>query len=882
MLRALSVARTTSVLGLSWVLLIQPAAVRAQYAESDLMLLAVRLDGRFERVLLEEVVASYAVGDRVLVPLGELSRMLDLGIRVDPMRGMADGFVLREEQTFHVDVAEGTVRVDEKSFLLEPGDVEARDDDLYVDTEVLGRWLPIDLLVDRRDMVLAIRPRELLPRELRRLRELEASKILATAGEPSAAYPEMRVPYALWEVPFADLNLLLRSQPDERGERGTQAAFSTEMTSDLLYMESRLFAAGNEDGISDARFSLGRMDPEGRLLGFMGAREIVFGEALSPGLDLISLSRSGPGVLLSNFPLQQPIRFDEHTFQGDVPVGWEIELYRNDALIDYQRAGEDGRYLFEGVPLLFGRNVFRLAFYGPHGERREEQQVFNIGQSLTTPGRLYYRAVFNEPRDTEPRSAAELDLGVHRHLSVNLAAAVIGHAEGQNRYARAGVRGFRGPLSFTFDMAWDREGDRTVKAAVQTGFGPLGLSLQHARLESFDSEIFEPTFGPIRSRSLVRLDGAVPLGRRVSLPLLFQWRRDGLESGEGVHYLTNRLFSFYRGLSVTSELQRVFAEGEGPVENSTQGLLFLSRYTPRFAVRGEMAYDLEPAREVTGLTLSLEGWIGSEYRGSLGVLRRFREDATHLLLGANKMEGNYGFGLLADYSGEQGFAGSLSLTIALTRDSRTGRWDPDAKPTARSGGVSARVFVDADADGIMDSGESPLEGVGISADGLNLPSRTGRDGTVFLDGLSAHRGVNLTVSPGTLEDPFWMPGKTGVRLIPRPGKVARVDFPIVATGEITGTVYIQNGQDAREAAGMRLELLDEAGAVMREVKTASDGFYDIAGIPPGGYWLRISPDQLRAQRLLSPPPIPVRVEGAEGVVFDGLDIRLELGPLPAP
>jgi hypothetical protein len=44
------------------------------------------------------------------------------------------------------------------------------------------------------------------------------------------------------------------------------------------------------------------------------------------------------------------------------------------------------------------------------------------------------------------------------------------------------------------------------------------------------------------------------------------------------------------------------------------------------------------------------------------------------------------------------------------------------------------------------------------------------------------------------EDPQWSAQTTGVRLVPRPGKINAVDFAVIMTAEIDGTVYLFNRQ----------------------------------------------------------------------------------------
>jgi len=92
----------------------------------------------------------------------------------------------------------------------------------------------------------------------------------------------------------------------------------------------------------------------------------------------------------------RPTEFDRITLDGDLPIGWEVELYRNEVLLDFRVDQISGRYSFQNVPLLFGNNILRLAFYGPQGQVREELKQIRVGPEQIKPGEHRYRFAFNQ------------------------------------------------------------------------------------------------------------------------------------------------------------------------------------------------------------------------------------------------------------------------------------------------------------------------------------------------------------------------------------------------------------------------------------------------------------------------------------------------------
>src|SRR5690606_22044443 len=117
-----AVARLTSPLGLArrasasflmaaCLVFAVAGAALAQDGEPDLLLLEVRL-GPYR---LSEAMTAYQGRNVVLLPLGELSRLLTIGIATDPEKGAASGFVLDEQREFQLDVHRRMVTIADRS-----------------------------------------------------------------------------------------------------------------------------------------------------------------------------------------------------------------------------------------------------------------------------------------------------------------------------------------------------------------------------------------------------------------------------------------------------------------------------------------------------------------------------------------------------------------------------------------------------------------------------------------------------------------------------------------------------------------------------------------------------------------------------------------------
>lgn len=870
-----------------------PGAARGDgSAPRESLLFVVRLD----QLDLSEGIPVFSEGTRYFLPLGELCRLLDLAVEVDAGRGYAAGFLIDEKKRFELDLKFRRVSLAGAASSFDDAAAFAESDDIYVDSALLESWLPLKLEVRFHDLLVKITATEKLPLQQR----LERDKKLAAGAKarPPVDLPRFALPYRRLDGPFVDASL----RYSKRGERGEgRLEYSLAATGDLLLLEANLFLYGSDEELTDARLTLGRKDPEGRLLGPLRAREVAFGDIFHPGLELAALPRSGPGFLISNFPLDQPSQFGRESFRGDLPPGWEAELYRGEELLAYVRSRDDGLYEFLDVPLLFGLNLFRVELYGPQGQRRTERRLRNVLDSLTPPGQLRYRLAGNDPGiryfgpdrfEAGPRASLELSTGLARNVSASLSLASVDYRDRSTTFAEAGLRAFAGPLLASFDLAVDGDGGTALQGRLQSRWRRFGVELRHAQLDSFESERFVVPGEELRSRTWLRLDTVLPATFLPRLPLYLDLRQDRYASGRELDQVAFRVSAFLRGLSLTHQiaLSRLTGDpsggeildglpgGRAPARRTAVGQLLLSKYVARLALRGRADYELEPRAELTGLELTAEWERRDAWLLSGGVSRLFRSGENRYSAGVGRVEGPFGINAIVDYGRLGGFGLSLLLSMSFSRDSRTGHWQHQARPLAFGGGLSARAFLDENGNGLLDPGENGIAGAGLLVGGNNTRLRTDEQGELFLANLPPYQPLSLAISPGTLEDPYWQPAGPGVAILPRPGKVAVVDFPVEITGEITGTVYLELQGRSREAPGIELELVAADGRVAARARSAADGFYDLDRLRPGLYTLRIAEAQVARLKLTGPTHREVRLEPG-GTILDNLDFQLVRGEI---
>lgn len=836
--------------------------------EDDQLLFEVRLEG----VMLTDSCPALAAGEHTRLPLGELCRELDLAIQVEPARAQAEGFLIDEKRRFRLDAKAATLTVAGVTTPLDRSQMEVQEDDLYLDTRLLARCLPLNIDVNRRTLVIALTGREPLPLVERWKREGGAGRLRQDPGLKT--FEPIPDPYRMLEVPAVDLTLTAQAG----GGRPVTGNGTLLAAGDLLGMSASGYALFQDPGgLQDRHLTLGRRDPHGGLLGPLRATDFALGEVLSTGLSLLTSPLAGTGIAFGNRPLQAGGAYDRHSFQGDLPPGWQVELYQNQILLAFQSSRADGRYEFLNIPLAFGLNEFRLAFYGPQGQRREEHQRFDISASQTPAGAFHYRLAGLQPHDgTRERSEYEFTYGLSERLTADAGVARAPLDGVLHNYGRAGLQGFWKPMAGSLSAGWDDTGGSVTELALRTRLGPLTFVGKDTEFQhGYQCEFYQLSNGAIRRRTELDLTAALPSPQRNRLTLEAGGYRDDLLLGGTADTTHFRLATSLAGLAISNEIDRTVVHSRtGPVPASTTGDLLASDVLPALVLRAQAGYTLDGGRRLSTLDLTAETSRIRNLTLQAGLDHTVADRDTSFNLGLVKAVGAYSLGATATYGNHTRLTANVTLRLGLGRDPREGRIYTKAQGSAGYGAVSALAFLDNNGNGRWDPGEKPVPDLGFRINGAAHPRVTDGAGVAFLDGLPQDVDANIAVAPGTLDDPLMHPVHPGARVTPRQGHVARLDVPVMLLGEINGTTCLRRGGQRVPAPGLRLELQDGEGRVVKSLRSAYDGFFNFTELPPGSY--RVVVPGAAAQRLgaSTPPPRNCRLL-PEGTVVDGMEIVLD-------
>lgn len=833
--------------------------------DADLNLLLLELN--LGQTRLAEILNAYELGDDILLPAGELAKLLTIGVTVDRASQTASGFVIEQKQLFRLDAASGTVVLPGRRERYDRRLVRWIDGDLYVASRLLQRWWPINLKLDVASLRLDVLPREKLPLQARMEREQKQKKTTSWAA-PDPAYPYVRLPYDAASLPFIDntLSFDLRGGGDEIR---TNIAYSGFLTGDLLGMEAAAYLAFSKQYPDPtARVTLARHDPGAGLLGPLQARSVILGSIGVPAFEnVVRGTGVGNGLLVSNRPLGLPTSYRSQTLRGELPPGWDVTLYINDALIAFQQARDDGLYEFPDLPLVYGGNDFRLVFNGPLGQTREERQSFRHDQTLTAPGKLLYTIATQRADDGSTRQMLQADFGASKNVSLRAGGLYIDDGSTERGYANAGVHAAVLGSMINIDHVREIGRGSLTEVGIRTSLGGMSVDLHRVWLNDFHSEFFSWGIDPLEVRDEIRIVGPIRVGQRFNFPVALHVRRERYASGRRALEVQQRLSFTVSGVSVTNLLDLRNITGPDRIG----GVLQISRRVASVGVSSQAVYTLGPTTQLMNFALSADKNFGSSTRLNLGVLKEFDAKRTVATAGISRNFGAFGLGVSGLFGGRENYAVGLQIFAAIGRNPHSGRLLSDWRPLAASGMLAARVFIDDNQNGLFDKDEDPVSGVGFNVNGgRSHRALTDADGGVLLNRLAPMAYADISIDLTTLEDAQLQPSVAGVRMLPRPGKVQKVNFPLVMTGEIDGTVYLVQNDKSRGIGNAVVELMDGRGEIVNSTRSSGDGFYVFLGVKPGAYSLRISPDQMdeldvsaEAEVAVTMPPDPDFISGID-------------------
>ena len=634
-------------------------------------------------------------------------------------------------------------------------------------------------------------------------------------------------------------------------------------------MTNHIFLHGDERGLKSGRWIAGRTDPGGDMFGVGGLYSVMAGDVQGQAAPMVGSLGRGVGMRVEAAPVTLTDSFNKTSIDGNARPGWTAELYVAGQLRDYQRIGDDGRFLFRDVNIVYGSNAIKVILYGPNGLVEERDFSQSVSAGLLPPGKVYGWGTVLQPGKTllgvDPAAACGTDgvnyalrgdWGVTTFLTLSVQASRVSPCQLQGNDADPiGTQNYRalesriqiGNIPATLGIVnQDPLGGLAFYGSASIPFVGRGVTLGIEKAnKQFVSNV--TGFGPAAIKDRYSISTSVPLGFGLidaGSAAIFAERtvqKSGSANDMVSIFYSHHLWSLPISHEIALNRSRMAAGAWSKLSGRYRAITSYDQ--GNFQIRGEYG-------------ATIDGGIKSNLLNLSGFYRRTDREVYSLGV-------NYSFKDGVGFSGSAQWEVKRKLTLGVSGSYAQGRGEVAAQmgfsfgahrgvgvnlsslQRSRLGGIMIRPFLDSNHDGKFGVGEEAVRGLEIGVNGVQMRGSLDPSRDLLIWDLEPGNGSVFNIGGELLKDEFQTTLFNNVIVTPRPGRVFKLDVPVVDAISLEGTVLFEDGKGkTRPVPLAKVEVLNAAGDVIRSTKTLSDGTFSIDDLLAGSWTIMASTDRL--------------------------------------
>ncbi|MBQ4831897.1 hypothetical protein J8L70_01450 [Pseudoalteromonas sp. MMG010] len=813
------------------------------------------------------------------IELNSLVEQLDFAIKVEPQQQQANGWFIYENNKFKLNITDEIATVNEKSFLLAKDDYYIDNGDIFISIEQLNNWFKLGITVDYGALKLNLNPISPLPIEKKIQRRTRTFYSSPDNAKPTL--PWKASPYKAFSAPVADL--LLSYTADESNNN---LSYSLLGSQDLAYVNAEYFLSGQKNNLlSESRLSFSRQSNNADMLGVLGVSNIEFGDILAVRNAGDSFNSYSTGIKINNKPLYKEVNGNLVTLSGAVAAGWDVELYRNNVLIDQQLSLPDGRYYFEDVPLIYGSNSFELIFYGPQGQVERKLEEFVIDGNSLEDDESYYELSLsqqgqkllekNNSNESGWLLSGRYETGLSDYISLYSGGSSLFNTTNADDEVKSYTLGSNLSLlnKFLFNVNYNQnnKSEKDIALTARTEFYEQSLSLNATKSSSLASTTTgSEKFNDTRTL-LFNMSGSLMSNRfgNLNYQNSFNYSKNERNS---INRFGNILNYSLSGVSVNNNLQWVNYKDD--TQNTVLGSTIVQKRFGSVGTRFNLNYAIKPEAEILNYEIQLNRMLWTSFDTELTLKNQLTSGIKTAELGVNWYNEYFSLNSSIDYNSEDEWKIGLFSRFSFGVDTANNDYFINRRSLVSYGSLLVHVFLDENNNGVFDEGESHVEGVKIKALQNYRRGATDKNGMALLSSMTANLTTDIVVDPRSFPDPFYVAANDGFSFTPRAGFVEYMEIPLNNSGEIEGTVY-QEMPDSKTVAGFAtVNLLDKKGNEVATTKAAYDGYYLFTDLRPGEYTAVVNEEFKTRKALKETQKINVNLS-AKGDVVAEVDFVLQ-------
>ena len=792
-----------------------------------------------------------------------------------------EGIFFRKENLISIKIANGAegVVIDTNARIIKMGDlaetygdaVSIVDEQVFLNQTILNRFFKFIISGRPSEGYISVSSDRPLNRDFRVMRENARTKI-------GNQYPQVngrgalpvKFDYALFSGIQADI---IFNNSYEFASKRSNTSYNINASSELAFLTNHILLNGDERGLKSGRWIAGRTDPGGDMFGIGGLYSVMAGDVQGQAAPMVGSLGRGVGMRVEAAPVTLTDSFNKTSIDGNALPGWTAELYVAGQLRDYQRIGDDGRFLFRDVNIVYGSNAIKVVLYGPNGLVEERDFSQSVSAGLLPPGKVYGWGTVLQPGKTllglDPAAACGTDgvnyalrgdWGVTTFLTLSVQASRVSPCQLQgNDPDPIGTQSYRalesriqiGNIPATLGIVDQHPiGGLAFYGSASIPFVGRGVTLGIEKAnKQFGSNA--TGFGPTAIKDRYSISTSVPLGFGLidagSAAIFAERsvRKSGFTNDMVSIFYSHGLWSLPISHEIALNRSRLGAGAWSKVGGRYRAITSYDQ--GNFQIRGEYG-------------ATIDGGIKSNLLNLSGFYRRTEREI-------------YSLGASYNFNGGVGFSGSAQLeikrklTLGVSGSYAQGRGEVAAqmgfsfgahrgvgvnmssRQRSRLGGIMILPFRDSNHDGKFGVGEEAVRGLEIGVNGVQMRGGLDPSRDLLIWDLEPGNGSVFNIGGERLKDEFQTTLFNNVIVKPRPGRVFKLDVPVVDAISLDGAVLFEgkNGEK-RPVPLAKVEVLNAAGDLIRSAKALSDGSFSIEDLLAGNWTVIASTDRLSKSR----------------------------------
>lgn len=805
----------------------------------------------FDRTYRMSVPTLFAQPNVVMLPIGELFDFLKITNKISSDGQVITGFFEKETNSFEINNLKKFVTFKGQTTPFNADESTTDIGTLYLKTTVFKRAFGFDMEFNNRSLSLQFTSPFELPL-FKIMKQEKQRENLRISGSESAVFDTIlkrdyhwfRGEMLDWSVASTQSN---ETTTDTRLEIGGGAELLGGETNIWLNYSTQYGMKRNQQ-----QYYWRWADNNAKLI-----RQFQVGRIATP--SIASVLSPVDGFMFTNALTTIRKALGNYTISNHTEPDWVVELYLNNQLISYTRADANGFYTFK-VPIVYGSSNIVLRFYGPSGEIRSEQKVYNMPFNLLPKGEFEYRVSGGSLLDsTNARFAkAEFNYGFTRTLTlgagVEYLSSIPTHSEvpflnltfqpfSQLLFTGEYAHNVRSKVTMNYSFPKNIVFDLTYSKYVP---GQEAITYNYLEERSTSLSIpfrFQNLTSSIRSsfRQNVYADFSYNSGE---LMWTNNYKNYSMILTNYANSSASNTWNLYGNLTLATKLQK-----ELNIRTSAQ-----YNYLFKQLISLRLEFDKKLFANGHG-SLKLEN---NFLTNSKSVNLTFRYELPYMTTNATASVSNSKVQFSENASGSFAF-NSGGKYVHTDRRNAVGR-----------SGISIIPFIDMNFNGIKDANEPNSKGLKVRSSGGQVLQRD-NDSIIRIVGLEPFVDYTLTLDESGFDNVSLRVNRKSIKVTTDPNQFKMIMMPVVPMAEISGMVADETGKGIGRII---VRIADKTGKLVAKVLTESDGYFNYIGFKPGDYKVFVDSLQLDVLKLQASPVYATVLENPEGDVVDVGTIEL--------